>query len=357
MSSLYPFLRRIPCEEPRNKMWDLYLLLESEPQVISFLCQRYTALGEKEAKKLAYRAAEPLIHYIKQARQTYLACYQADVAVKPLLSYYGMTYLCKAFLLQHDPYYPRKADVLRHGLTTRKRKKRNFRFYEDEVKIQREGLFPLLTQALHAPSLEAEFIHMRSCYALLPELQDSYRQVFGESTLAPILELSPSTQVGTGMSFCVEESILDNLHLTKKAFLQRLNHHRISNDYRFTLDQPAVRGGRLHLLWQHNDIPHVNRWAHGFHHPFFREDTQGGYSLYTGDSRLVHVSEILIHLILLFALSMVCRYETPLWGEIIGGSAAEDRIFIHEFLRLTERKFPQLMLHAFFQEKVLFTTS
>ncbi|MEH7537842.1 YaaC family protein, partial [Bacillus toyonensis] len=49
--------------------------------------------------------------------------------------------LFKACLLTIDPNYPESTTVLAHGVTTRKRKKQGYQFLEDEVKIQKNGLF------------------------------------------------------------------------------------------------------------------------------------------------------------------------------------------------------------------------
>src|SRR5699024_6517791 len=50
--------------------------------------------------------------------------------------------------------------------------------------------------------------------------------------------------------------------------------------------------------------------------------------------------ELLIHFLLLYNLSMICRYETEWWNELFHFSSGDDLPFIETFLRLTAKKVP-----------------
>ena len=350
-----PSIRRITCEHPEQKMWDLFLFLECEPTARRLLEDKYRRQGIENPERAAFHAAEPLIYYLRHARELYQVAGSSNLLVRPLVAYYGMMNLLKAWLLSLDPAYPHSTSVLRHGLSTRRRKRSNYRFVKDEVRIQREGLFSLAAQSLGQTGLEGNTYTLQTLLAAIPELQASYQALFHDVTFYPVFIPEQKSVQGKGMPFFIEESILDAYHLTAAAFVERLNRYRPKADYRFLLHQPAVTGGNLTVFWLHNRISHVNRWSQGFDHPWFREDVQGGIYLYAGKCRPAPLPEILIHFMLLFALSMLSRYDPPVWGEIVFGFGSEDLVLIHEFLQVTQRKFPHLILNLLFEEKFLFS--
>ena len=335
-------------------MWNLFLLLENEAGVRRFLEQKYRAQGRERPEKAAFRAAQPLMFYVKQAREYYRAARMTDLFVRPLLTYYGMMTLSKALMLTVDPDYPANTAVMRHGVSTRKRKRADFRFFQDEVRVQREGLFPELARHWGWAELIGERWTMKDLFALIPELQDGYRQVFREESLYPVV-VWPTASVGErGMPFFLEERILDRLHLTPRAFTHRLQAAG-KGEAAFDWEEQADTHPSFRLFWHHPRVSHVDPWGEGFDHPFFREDAQGRYFFHPTDgSGLAScLPEIFVHYLLLFALSMLCRYEPPLWGEIIYGFASEERVLIEEFLQVTQRKFPNLVLNQLFEEKIL----
>ncbi len=78
-----------------------------------------------------------------------------------MLLFYGISQLFKACLLTIDPNYPESTTVLAHGVTTRKRKKQGYQFLEDEVKVQKNGLFTHVAEQLfHMKHLESEKFNM-----------------------------------------------------------------------------------------------------------------------------------------------------------------------------------------------------
>ncbi|SFE63774.1 YaaC family protein [Alteribacillus iranensis] len=93
----------------------------------------------------------------------------ASLMVKPLLLFYGLTHLLKGLVLLHDAYYPTNSEVLAHGVTTRKRKKKGYRFIEDEIKIQKKGFFPHFSYVMfHVELFQGEKWKMKD---LLLEVQ------------------------------------------------------------------------------------------------------------------------------------------------------------------------------------------
>lgn len=347
-------IRRILCDSPEQKMWNLFLLLENEATVRTFLESKYRKHGVEHPSRAAFRAAQPLMYHVKQARTYYEAARRSDLFVRPLLSYYGMMTLCKALMLTRVPDYPENTSVLRHGISTRKRKRGDYQFFADEVRVQREGLFPELARYQGRESLIGENWTLKELFSLIPELQDGYRQLFPEETLFPVAVPEVTSVPNRGMPLVLEDRILDALHLTPRGLVNRLNRFSPGGEVRFTFEEDPVSVPRFLLFWHHPFISHVNQWERGFDHPLFREDMHGNHWLSPFQRVESCLPEMFVHYALLFALSMLCRYEPPLWGEMIYGMASEEMVLIQEFLQVTQRKFPNLILNELFEEKILF---
>ncbi|PTX53074.1 YaaC-like protein [Melghirimyces profundicolus] len=347
-------IRAIPCDSPEQKMWNLFLLLENEPLVRSFLEKKYRRSGLDRPERAAFRAAQPLIYYVKQAREYYRAARISSLFARPLLAYYGMMTLTKALVLSRDPDYPRNTAVMRHGVSTAKRKRGYFRFFEDKVRVQRHGLFPELARLKGEEALIGKSWSTRELFSLIPEMQDGYRQLFLEETLYPVAVFHAPPDEKQGMAFYLEDRLLDGLHLTPRGLAERLNHAGKKGEVRFAWEEQRESCHRFRLFWQHRRVSHVNRWGQGFDHPFFREDIRGGYYLFVRSVPAAYLPELFVHYLLLFHLSMLCRYEPPLWGEMIYGMTSEEMVLIEEFLQVTQRKFPNLVLNELFEEKILF---
>ncbi|WP_326850925.1 YaaC family protein, partial [Bacillus haynesii] len=117
-------------------------------------------------KKILIKTESGLFFFLKHAEAFYKQAKIATLEIKPILLFYGMAQLLKACLLTTDPSYPSHTSVLAHGVTTRKRKKQNYRFYEDEVKIQRNGLCMHVIRSLFQLSgLEDERFNMKQLLA------------------------------------------------------------------------------------------------------------------------------------------------------------------------------------------------
>ncbi|SDX27499.1 YaaC-like Protein [Marininema mesophilum] len=351
-------IRRIPCEFPERKMWNLFLLLENDGMAKGYLRDKYQQEGLDHPDRASFRASHALMSYVRQARELYRAARESSPFVSPLLTYYGMMNLAKAWMLSFDPDYPRNALVLRHGASTRRRKRSDFRLSEDEIRIQPEGLLPELVRASGWGALCNTSWTIKHLLSLLPDIQDSYRQVFREASLYPIAIHTRSINGRQSMSFTLEEKVLDQLHLSPRGLAERLNSVAEEQGSRFTVDKSPAPCGWVRMWWSHPESTHVDRWKRGFAHPWFREDTRGGYYLYLNRGRTPDViPEMFVHYLLLFSLSMLCRYEVPLWGEIVSGTAAKEAVLVEEFLQVTRRKFPNLILNTLFEEKILFVRS
>lgn len=310
-----------------------YRYLENEEMARAFLKQKYTQLGITCPDRVAYNNIFSFTTYIRQACTFFQTARHQDLWSKPLLLYYGMMSLAKAWVLTILPQYPQSTAVLRHGLSTRKRKKEHFRIIQDEVRVQKEGLFPLVAEKLGV-NIEAGTIYtVKDLLAMIPDLTDDYDRIVGERLWIqiPFFEHKKKQEdVYTG-TFLLPDSVLDQFHLTPEAFTNKLNTVHDEIVFRF-----VKNNGNQHLCFAWESPKH-------FRHPWFSINKKGGDTLWIGNHRPL-LPELLVQWMLLFLLSMLCRYDPPLWGEIMMDHIYAEKTLIEELLYLVEERFPAIML-------------
>lgn len=137
--------RHIYSENPSKKMWDTFVFFENEPTVKQFLQNTYEQNQIKDTYKFAFQNTSKFIYFIKQAKEYFYSADKSNILVKPLLIYYGMMNLMKAFILTKDPSYPSHTGVLRHGITTRKLKKININSMTMKLRYRKKVCFLFFT--------------------------------------------------------------------------------------------------------------------------------------------------------------------------------------------------------------------
>ncbi|MFC7440178.1 YaaC family protein [Laceyella putida] len=360
-------IKCICTENPEQWIWTEYMLLQNEETARRYLIDAYSRRPFNQPDRLAYRNVPAFTSYINQATSLIKESQTNHPWVRPILLYYGMMSMLKAWLLTRIPDYPQNTAVLRHGLSTRKRKRERFRFCEDEIKIQREGLFPLVAEEWNLPPMTGESYTAKELFSFIPDLHPTYHRLFQQKSLARVF----FTRSGAGLLLHVPEQVLDHFHLSAERLVDKLNQARHGL---FSLSTSRGYDGYLTLhcacdeeglstvvvdnpLPPHPGFPSLSTTESlcvSFHHPWFYENKKGDLYLWLGNDRPVApLPEILVHLMLLFSLSMLCRYDPPLWGEIMLDNQQAEQIIIHELLELVPRKFAQLMLTAFAEEKLI----
>lgn len=105
-----------------------------------------TSLQRRGAPSLDPAATRRLSAYVRQSRQYYDAVPRAEAAAKPLLAYYFMLNLTKAYLTASNPpsTVPPK---LMHGLGDEFKASARYRFTQEKFKIHKEGVFRLLAES------------------------------------------------------------------------------------------------------------------------------------------------------------------------------------------------------------------
>ncbi|WP_157796315.1 YaaC family protein [Bacillus xiapuensis] len=296
---------------------DPLLTYQSASKSRAFLLARYSALNIDHADQAAYDNCYRFMYYLEHGELFFKQAQQTALAIQPVLAFYGLSHLIKACLLTVDPYYPSSVHVLAHGLSSRKRKKQNYHFFEDDVKVQRKGLFTHFSEKLfHVKHAEGTKLNMRALLVQLPELYHLFISHFGSSPLLPLKASKPSV-------YYLPHQILDDYKMTGNRLANYLK-EKTNEQLRIVSTQPnylllqmppkrAIAPCRCHLFEQ--------QWY------FSRCKTNEAF-----------FPELMIYYALLYNLSMIARYETEWWYELIKMTPGEEFPFIKQFLSLCIQK-------------------
>ncbi|MBN8211065.1 YaaC family protein [Bacillus sp. NTK071] len=297
---------------------------QSASYVQQYLKKCYSNIEIPDAERKSYDACYRFMYFIEYGERYYRHAAIAETELKPILLFYGMIQLLKACLLTLDPNYPGDTHVLAHGVTSRKRKKRHYSFMQDEVKGQKNGLFEYFSRKMfHMKQVEGEKYRMEEVLSLIPEMSSLFERMSGKVICYRAIPL-------TSNSFTIQSDILDSLNMTVERFESFLKQHRKEEIKVFTQSRNLltlkIEGGLSKEL---------------FKRPFLSSHEK----LYIPAERIQYnpITEIMAHYLILYNLSMICRYETEWWGDLFHTQESVDLPFILQFLEITSEKVPYLL--------------
>jgi len=311
----------------------IYTQLQSAPFTQKYLKNCYQKQGFEDAEKKCFDNTYRFIYFLEHAQTYYDQGKQAPLSIKPVLYFYGMSQLLKAALLTCRPDYPETTAVLAHGVSSRKRKKQNYTFLQDEVKVQHKGLFPYVSKYLfHVEHLFDQKFSMDELLRRIPEVDQVY-QFPGKPSAFYFLGQKDSSEL------MIPTSILDDYHWTNSYFEQHIQqalpniNEMQQQDKQFViqLKEPVENLGRSFL---------------------YMDSETEQLVIPRRRSLFSYLPEVLNHYILLYNLSMICRYETEWWGDVLHSFSSEDLVYIHTFLETTSEKIPYLMAHILLEGNV-----
>ncbi|WP_102026150.1 YaaC family protein [Salirhabdus sp. Marseille-P4669] len=306
-----------------NNIATFFDQLKSIPFVQNYLLNCYQQQKITDYDRLSYQNAEQFIYYIEHAEVYFEQSKLAPISIKPVLLFYGMNQLIKACLLTKRPHYPENTKLLAHGVSTRKRKKQSYRFLQDEIKIQQYGLFPYFSNHLfHIGQFPTDKFSMDSLLIRIPEL----RQLFSFQNRNVQIEVGSDVDV----KMRVPLQLLIKWHMTEGRFIEKLKQSVPAIKTTYTkepylvieLEQP-LKPFESNLITSHS---HNNQ-----------------YYLCTYKQAFFPLHEAMIHYLILYNLSMICRYETEWWGDLLHTYASDDYAYIVQFLKIAEYKTPMLL--------------
>lgn len=312
------------------KNWSNFSYFFSASSTQHFLKKNYNDLHIENSEQKSYENCYRFLYYLEHAKVYYEQADQSPLMIKPVLLFYGLVHLIKACILTTDPNYPETTAVLAHGVSTRKRKKQHYSFFQDEVKFQRSGLFPLMVDKMfHMKHFEGDKATMEDLLKLIPELSDLFSQFVGEETF-----LKVSMQDG---HYLIPKKILDSFHMTENRF-KDFYQSRSASQASFN----NMEGEFMELVLEIKSSDDLT--------PLKFNIWEECYSLPLKKTSLFHFPELLIHYLLLYNLSMIARYETEWWSELIKMMPNRDYPLIQSFLNITLEKTP-FLIYQFLNSK------
>jgi hypothetical protein len=300
--------------------WKSFTCFFSAEYCQYYLKNSYQKNNLENPEQKSYENCYPFLYYLEHGQIYYEQAEKAPLILKPILLFYGLVHLIKACILTIDPAYPETTTVLAHGVSTRKRKKQNYHFFQDEVKFQKNGLFPFMSEKMfHMKHLEGEKVLMEELFQLIPELDQLFFSLEGKRTFAALLT--------DGEQFIIPEIILDQYHMSENRF----------KDFLASKFAEPIEFSNEGLTFKLNNFTHRGTSPLKYH-------LEGDfYALPMRKSDFFHFPELQIHYLLLYNLSMIARYETEWWSELTKMMPNKDYPFIHSFLDVTLQKGPYLI--------------
>jgi len=275
---------------------------------------------------MGYDNCYSFMYYLDHGKIYYTQAEIAPIAIKPVLLFYGLVHLIKACLLTVDPNYPETTSVLAHGVTSRKKKKQQYQFFYDEVKVQRLGLFTHFSkQMFHVEHLDGEKFIMKDLLAQLPELDDCLN-FFHIKNFIRVYHHDNT--------YSLPIKVLDSYHKTFDSFKEYIDIKCSSeiqwgeptkDNIYFTCDKALPLPFRYHI-------------------------DKNSYCLPAEKNNLGMIPELIIYYLLLYNLSMIARYETEWWSELLKTTPTNDFPLISNFLSISMYKTPYLV-HQFLLNK------
>lgn len=302
-----------------NSIWGQFNFFQSASTTQQMLktCYEHLELPQYEMK--SYDNCYPFMYYLEQGQIFYQQAAVSPLSIKPILLFYGFVHLLKACLLTVDPLYPSTTSVLAHGVSARKRKKRQYQFFQDEVKIQKNGLCTHISeQMFHVKQLDGEKYKMGDLLRLVAELDNSFLFLKGTSNMIILEENSSIIQVPA--------KVTENYHMDNKRLKQYL-------DDKHRQPIPWIEADNT-LLFKKMKWPEPP-----FRYQLFKQTICLPSMLHPNNQ----LPDILVHYLLLYNLSMIARYETEWWFELMKTTANTDYPFIKTFLETTQIKSPYLV--------------
>ncbi|WP_245917533.1 MULTISPECIES: YaaC family protein [Bacillus] len=305
--------------------WSSFTRFFSASSTQNYLKHKYERIALDHADQKSYENCYPFLYYLEHGQIYYQQAEKAPLLIRPILLFYGLIHLIKACILTIDPNYPETTSVLAHGVSARKRKKQNYHFFDDEVKFQKSGLFSFMSEKMfHMKQTEGEKASMGDLLNNIPELEELFLAIDGKPAF---MEIKKEQQ-----SFFFPKKILDHFHMTESRFIQ---YYQSKSAIPITAGNCSEHAIEL-IFSDHDREPSPLK----FHYE------KGALFLPLSKSAVCYFPELLIHYLLLYNLSMIARYETEWWSELIKMMPNKDFPFIHSFLNITMKKSP-FLAHRF----------
>ncbi|EID42588.1 YaaC family protein [Parageobacillus thermoglucosidasius] len=311
-----------------------FIVFHSADIAKQLLRQCYTKQKREDAVQKSYTNCYPFLYYLEHGQNFYSTARDAPLSIKPVLLFYGMVQLLKACLLTVDADYPASTSVLAHGVSTRKRKKQGYEFFNDEVKIQRNGLFTHFSEKMfHVKQPAGEKFRMSTLLERICELHPSFAIFNDEKTLSLEIKYNASHH-----TIAIPTEILDHYHMSLNRFI-----YYIEQEWHFSKATFVKEKDRFIHIGIQSPLQPIGCEPLMFH-------LNGTYRIPIKREKIFMLPEVMAHYLLLYNLSMISRYETEWWSELLHAYSSNAYTLIVQFLSLTAEKVPLLLYEYLTQQ-------
>jgi hypothetical protein len=337
MSSLP--ITQITTDNPQKEIWRYLRLFTHEAYVEDFI-------DDENAK-------EQVISCLKQAEEIYSISKSASMLTKPILYYTGMQRLAKSLIFLKNPTVNQN-DLNHHGLTGGGISSDIENFLGSKIHVAEKGIFKefsklttknrvLLKKTVYKKGdyhhderwvidceitefLKSREFKVGDLFKLIPEI------------LALLDYLEVKNDLLIPCHFSVREhpdgridsltSIPKKLDLeTLKRKFPELNEYKVAGDDPYTLILTGE--SKDNLLFPKRVV----------------QAETGELFLINADNDDLLVTDFNVHFLLMFLLSFIARYKSPLLREILEGNKKSENVaLIEKFIETSETKFPKLIL-------------
>ncbi len=311
-----------------TKLSNIFLPYLSATYTRKYLTDRYNKHKILQPKSKSYQVSYSFMYHLQHGQLYMEQAILSPTELKPVLLFYGLIQLIKGCILSLNPNYPENSQVLAHGVSTRKRKKSSYCFLEDEVKAQKNGLFPyFLDKMFHMKHREGETYQMLTLLRHIADMHPLFSQLHQQ-------DLSYKGQLEHG-HLLFPSAVLDSYHMTPNRFEQYLEAF-----------QHSGYNHKMRIVEKNNQlqIPLLSIPCSSFSPPWlFKENGTVHLLKHREDTEACDLPELAIHYLLLYNLSMISRYEAEWWGELIHTFDGTDLPFILQYLMIAENKIPTII--------------
>jgi hypothetical protein len=310
-----------------------FVVFHSADTAQQLLYRCYVKQEREDAVQKSYTNCYPFLYYLEHGQNFYSTARHAPLSIKPVLLFYGMVQLLKACLLTVDADYPESTSVLAHGVSTRKRKKQGYEFLDDEVKVQKNGLFTHFSEKMfHVKQTTGEKFRMVTLLQRICELHESFA-IFNDKKILSIEVIHNASR----NSIAIPIEILDHYHMTANRFI-----HYVEHEWHFLKATFVKEEDRFIHIGIESPLQPIGCEPFMFH-------LNGTYRIPIKREKIFMFPEVIAHYLLLYNLSMISRYETEWWSELLHSYQSNAYTLIVQFLSLTAEKVPLLLYEYLIQ--------
>lgn len=319
-------VEKIRTEKPLDELWLQLRLFESEYYSKQFLNQKYKEITNDELNTLSAVFASN----IKQAYEYYSAASNVSILTSPLLYYYGMMCLTNVLWASLN-----KIEIIKkaHGLKSDSKDSAPD-LSNEYVIVHEKGSFPAFYSCFSDFPIKAGTkFYIKDVFSVIPELKTLYERIYREKSR--LIKLDGSLFDYKDKDYLHFQSVLKNADFFKQYGVKLLTNQL--NDEIYGLNFPL-----LYPL---------------FGYPF--QESMNGEIYFTlpidFEKRAYAIPEACAHFIVMHCLGMLVRYEPIKWRQIESGKLSSDIILINQFIEISKRKFPNMILNGLLGKDMQFT--